>query len=166
MTFNVKTTKGLNLEIEFVKQGGLCFLTACALENGKKQRVGKSNFILPGRYGWLNHIKVNPDFRGKGIGYEMLALIEQICGVYGSPFIRGKYIPESPETESFYKKMGYAIYYDEDLMSDVIAGGGLDHNPHFLKKAYVLNLITEKENEVMSSNSKNVDNFDSEGFLK
>ncbi len=168
-SFNVKTTKGLNLQVQLSKKESLCILTAFANENNIPVQVGFASFFLPGDSGWLNFIEVNPKYRNKGIGYELLALTEQICGVYGSAIIRGKYLPEADETAFFYKKLGYFIYYDEEAVCDMLVGGGLDHLPHFPTKTYMYNLIAEKENSANTSTSNSTNSstgFDSETLSK
>ena len=74
--------------------------------------IGYINYIFVDRNVWLNKIKVDREYRGKGIGKTLLKLFENEAYDMRRSVIEGKFYPEDEDgmvVKRFYESNGYSI---------------------------------------------------------
>ena len=67
-----------------------------------------------GHRGWVNHLAVDPDYRRKGLGRQMMEVVEDRLLDKGCPKINIQIRGDNTEAFKFYDKIGYKT---EDIFS-------------------------------------------------
>jgi ribosomal protein S18 acetylase RimI-like enzyme len=62
-----------------------------------------------GHRGWVNYLGVDPTYRNKGLGRQMMKTVEEKLGAMGCPKINLHVRTDNPEALKFYGKIGYKI---------------------------------------------------------
>ena len=60
-----------------------------------------------GRRGWVNHLAVSIEYRGRGLGKQLLAALEERLVKLGCPRLNLHILPESAGLQHYYAKLGY-----------------------------------------------------------
>jgi ribosomal protein S18 acetylase RimI-like enzyme len=74
---------------------------------------GKIVAIVMGGYeghrGWVNYLGVVPEHRNKGLGRQIMGVVEEKLRVVGCPKINLQVRNDNLEAMKFYEKIGYKI---------------------------------------------------------
>ncbi|MBR2969923.1 MAG: GNAT family N-acetyltransferase [Clostridia bacterium] len=78
----------------------------------KEQDVAFMYFKIKGSKCNLALIRVEPDYRRKGISTILLQILENECLKEDATIIEGRFFPENKNARFMYEKHGYTIYQD------------------------------------------------------
>ena len=59
--------------------------------------------------GWVYHLAVDPEFRRRGFGRELMLAVEELLHARGCPKLNLQVRARNSEVVSFYKSLGYSI---------------------------------------------------------
>ena len=59
--------------------------------------------------GWVYHLAVDPEFRRKGFGRELMFAVEELLHARGCPKLNLQVRARNSEVVSFYKSLGYSV---------------------------------------------------------
>lgn len=91
----------------------------CLVARNSGRIIGTVLGSFNGRTGWINHLAVEPEHQGKGLGGELMAELEKRFKREKVTRVRlGIY---KPELALFYEKFGFAIIKDIIFMGKELA---------------------------------------------
>lgn len=79
------------------------FLVGCL--DGKIMATAMAGY--EGHRGWINYLAVSPEYRGRGLGREMMDAAERCLGALGCAKVNLQVRSSNLEAIGFYEKIGY-----------------------------------------------------------
>ena len=76
--------------------------------------VGTAMSGFDGHRGWVYYVSVHPEYRRRGIGTDLMKIVESTLVEYGCPKLNLQIRADNAEVQSFYESLGYRV---EDRIS-------------------------------------------------